>query len=109
MSNNFDADLVCNDLLRDLFPQSQENKVTNLKNNYQGEEHVNYEIETRVNAHTEGKVKAFLEAFKKSSECTFNILRGQPDKRQSGGRTLSQVRGYRKCCLNVAKLISERE
>ena len=61
MSNNFDAEVVCNDLLRDLFPQSQEYKVINLKNNDQGEEYVNFEIETRVNIHTEGEVRAFLE------------------------------------------------
>ena len=60
MSSNFDSEVVCNDLLRDLFPQSQEYKVINLKNNDQGEEHVNFEIETRVNVHTEGEVKAFI-------------------------------------------------
>ena len=105
MSNNYDPDLVTNDLLRDLFPQSQEYKVIHLENNDLGEGNVNFELEIRVNVKTEGEVKAFLAAFNQSSGCTFNILRGKPDRRQSGGRTLSQIRGYRKCCMNVAKLI----
>ena len=44
MSNNYDPDLVSDDLLRDLFPQSQEYKVIHLENNDLGEKNVNFEL-----------------------------------------------------------------
>ena len=79
---------MSNDLLRDLFPPNQDYKVKLLKHKDQSEENFNFELEIRVNVKTECEVKEFLAALNQSTGCTFNIMRGKPDRRQSGGRTL---------------------
>ena len=66
---------------------------------------LNFELEIRVNVKTEYDVKEFLAALNQSTGCSFNIKRGKPDLRQSGRKTLSQVRGYMKHCMNVVKSI----
>ena len=75
---------MSNDLLRDLFPPNHDYKVKHLKHNDQIEENFNFELEIK----TECEVKEFLAALNQSTGCTFNVMRGKPDRRQSGGRTL---------------------
>ena len=64
--------------------------------------YVSFDLEVRVGDSTEDDVKKFLEDFNSSSGCTFNILSWRRDKRQVGGKAKSKLRGFRKCCLNVA-------
>ena len=79
---------MSNDLLRDLFPPNQDYKLKLLKHKGKSEENFNFELKIWVNVKTECEVKEFLAALNQSTGCTFNILRGKPDRRQSGGRTL---------------------
>ena len=81
---------MSNDLLRDLFPPNQDYKVKHLKQKDQSKRNFNLEIEFRVNVKTECEVNEFVAILNQSTGCTFNIMRGKPDRRQSGGRTLSQ-------------------
>ena len=66
------------------------------------ESDLNFEVEVRVNVSTEHNVRTFLNDFNLSSGCTFNTQSGRPDKRQDGDSARSKVRGFRKCCMNVA-------
>ena len=92
------------EVLRDLLPDDHDYKVINCEVEDQSENNLKFMLEMRVNVKSELDVKQFLSALNTSSGCTFNIKNGQPDKRQGGGRTLSQIRGYRKCCMNVDKV-----
>ena len=63
-----------------------------------------FDLEIRSGVKTQAEVKLILYSLNKSSGCTFNVQSGKADKRQSGGTTLSQLRGFRKCCFNVDKI-----
>ena len=66
---------------------------------------VNFDLEVRVNVSSAEGVKSFLEELYSSIGCSYNIKRGRPDKtKDAGGRSLSRVRGYRKCVFNVSKV-----
>ena len=84
MSNHNDPGLMSNDLLCDLCPPNQDYKVKHLKQKDQSEENFNFKLEIRVNLKTECEVKEFVAALNQSTGCTFNIMRGKPDRRQSG-------------------------
>ena len=94
------------DIVRDILPQNFKFKIKHLKINSQSETNLSFESEIRVSVKTESEVNAFLAALNTSSGCTFNIMTGYQDKRQdalSNGRALSKLRGFRKCCMRVAK------
>ena len=104
MSSEIDGVLVSHDLLRDIFPQNYDYKLKYCKINNQSEDNLVFESEMRVNVKTECEVKQFFADLNTSTGCTFNIQAGKADRRQEeGGRTLSKLRGYRKCCMRVSK------
>ena len=91
------------ELLRDLLPTNYDYKVKKCEIKDQCEDSLNFELEIRVGVKTEGEVKQYLALLNQTTGCTFNVQSGRPDKRQHGGKSLSQVRGYRKCCMRVDK------
>ena len=102
-------DPASDELLRDLLPADYDYKIKKCEVKDQSEDNLKFNLEIRVSVKTEGEVKLFLASMNKSTGCTFNIQMGRQDKRQNLknkenlDRSLSQLRGYRKCCMNVDK------
>ena len=90
------------DVVRDLMPPDFEYKIVTCQVLDVSENSLKFDLEVRVDVKTEAEVKLFLSSFNTSSGCSFNLQGGRADKRQAaGGRSLSQVRGFRKCCLKL--------
>ena len=92
------------DMVGDFLPSDYEYNILSCQVQNASEKALELDLHVRVDVKTEAEVKLFLSALNTSSGCSFNLRGGRPDKRQeAGGRGLSQVRGFRKCCFNVDK------
>ena len=88
-----------NALILDLLPKNFTYKI--LK--YICDENMfNFDLVFRVNVKTVSEVNNFLSELNRSLGCSFNIRSGRPDRHQNNTAARSQLRGFRKCCLNVS-------
>ena len=55
----------------------------------------------RVNVQDQASVKAFLSEFNESSNCTFNMQSGKPDRVSEAEAQRCKYSGYIKCCMKV--------
>ena len=98
------SNLTSEDLLESIFPPQYSYKVIScdiVDTSSLPFEDINFDLELRVNVSSIPEVKTFLKRLNESSACTFNILHGRADKEQSGPKSRSLLRGFRKCCFNV--------
>ena len=92
------------EVVRDLLPPDINYKIVKCEMKDSSENTLKFELEIRAAVKTEAEVKVFLSSLNNTTGCTFNVQSGNADRRQSGGRTLSRLRGYRKCCFKVDKI-----
>ena len=52
-----------------------------------------FELEIRAWFKTEAGVKVFLSSLNKTTDCTYNVQSDNSNRRQSGGRAFSHLRG----------------
>ena len=90
------------DLVKNLLPDNYKYKVLSHNVTEYSEKTISCDIEFRVNVTSEETVKTFLSDLNISTGCSYNIQSGRQDKRPTGDNARTQIRGYRKCCLNVS-------
>ena len=89
-------------VILEMLPQNYRYKFIKFDIQQQSAKDIKYNLETRVGVFTEEEVKVFLGNLNSSSGCTYNIQSGRRDKRKEGEHLRTIIRGFRKCCLNVA-------
>ena len=102
--SRFGSNLSSDDIVDSFFPPGYSYKVIScdiVELSSLPIEEINFDIKIRVNITTVEDVKNFLKSLNESSGCTFNMLTGRADREQSGPKSRSRLRGYRKCCFNV--------
>ena len=103
-SSRFGPNLTSEDLVDSFLPHQYSYKVISCEivdTSSLPFEDINFDLEIRVNVTSVPEVKSFLKCLNESSGCTFNVLHGRADKEQSGTKSRSLLRGFRKCCFNV--------
>ena len=81
------------EVVRDLLPPDISYKIMKCEMMDSSENTLKFDLEIRSGVKTQAEVKLILYSLNISSGCTFNVQSGKADKRQSGGTTLSQLRG----------------
>ena len=64
-------------------------------------EDIQYLLEVRVNVRDQASVKAFRSEFNESSNCTFNMQSGKPDRMSEAEAQRCKYSEYIKCCMKV--------
>ena len=64
-------------------------------------EEIQYLLEVRVNIRDQASVKALLSDFNESSNCTFNMQSGKPDRVSEAEEQRCKYSGSIKCCMKV--------
>ena len=93
-------DGVCADeVVLDLLPSGYGYKVVTFEiNDNQCDNNSKFIFEVRVDA------QAVFVFFQQRSSCTFTLKNGHQDRKQKDGNTLSQLLGYRICCMRFKVL-----
>ena len=89
-------------MILEMLPQNFSYKFVNFNIQQQSSKDIKFDLVTRVDVSSEEEVKVFLADLNCSTGCTYNIQSGRRDKKQEGEHSRTKIRGFRKCCLNVA-------
>ena len=91
------------DLINEIFPQDYIYKVIKCDKLDINPGGLKFEIELRVNICDKESVNRFLHQFYESAGCTFNMKTGRQDRSSDSESARSQLRGFRKCGMNVCE------